>query len=687
MKKHAMTLLMVVLAVALGVWLWLDRDRITSGEQKARVGLVFPIWRRDELREITIHRDDETLVLMRDASEWKMSSPRTERVDAAAVDRLLSTLEFASIARRASDGTSLGLAPPRASGHITMGRLVVKFALGGSSPRPENSSYFRIDDGEPIVVGKELEDALLASSDVYRDRTVVPYVHGELTRLEATFPGGGFVLDRVDERAFVLAGEGLLASRASVDRLWAALAEMRAEAFPSEADVDRLVQEPSLTITMTPKDRSRAPAQIVIGDACPGRPSDVVVLRKTPSRKAACAPKDVAAAFRQAPGALVERHPFTRSTDEIEELRLERLSEVDAGSAAPTVIEIARKGTGFRQREPAARDLSEEESDAANELLARLTKEEAIHVNRESGPFTPIARARIRYGDFTESVEIGAPDANHHATVRRVLDRTELDAPPSLVRLLLPRETTLRAGRILETQSRRARRVSLRCGSEQVLTDQGDGFRMVSPAGFQSDSSIVQLIDAILKGHDVFWVSDGVDGSFGFDRNDCGVTITLDGDEKPHSLTFGDAGEGGVYARVDTRRGVFVAPKALRDLAGQIYVSRGSLRVEASRIESVRVVHAGQPIVGDAQALRDAVASLYADRVVAFGTQGLPEAELKIDVILTDGGAPLYIRCRSAGDEHLCTATGTNATFALKASRFAPFLPQSDGGTGHTKSR
>ena len=61
-----------------------------------------------------------------------------------------------------------------------MGTLEIPFALGGPSPRPAGSSYFRVGAEPPIVVTKELTDALLASADTYRDRTVVPYLATEL---------------------------------------------------------------------------------------------------------------------------------------------------------------------------------------------------------------------------------------------------------------------------------------------------------------------------------------------------------------------------------------------------------------------------------------------------------------------------------------------------------------------------
>lgn len=692
MKRHAATLILVVLAAALGLWLWLDRDHVTSSERKMRENNVFPVWRKEELVELTIAREGgpgaaETIVLEREGTTWRMKSPRAERADAAAVDRLLTTLEFATIARRASEGTSLGLESPRATGSLRMGGLVVTFALGGPSPRPDNSSYFRVGDEAPIVVGKELADALLASSDGYRDRAVVPYLATELARFQVAHPAGGFTLDRIDDRSFKVADAGVLAARSAVDRMWAALAEMRAEAFPKDADVERLTAHPTLTITMTPKDEKRPPAEIVIGDACPGHPADVVVLRKSPTRIAACAPKDVVAALLVGGPTLLEHHPFTLRMDEIEELRLERLGVEDArdaGAGPPPAIEIARKGTGFHQRAPSDRDLSPEEAEAATEIITRIASAEAGGVTRGSGPFTAVARARIHAGDHDQLVEVGVPDAKGHAVLRRVLDDARLDAGPVLVRLLVPRETTLRPHSIVASETRRATRVVLRCGTDQELVDRGEGFRFVAPAGFEADGSIAQLVDAILRGRVDPWISDVDDGTFGFTRDGCHVVLAFEDGNAPITVWFGAEGEGGVYGRVDTRPGVFVAPQALRELAGRIYVNRGSLRAEASRIERVRATFEGRPVVREASALREAVAALFADRVVSLGKTGTAAPDLVIEIALAEGGPTRRIACRPGGSpaERLCTASGIDATFALAVSRLAPFLPPPGGEGG-----
>jgi hypothetical protein len=678
-KKHAATIVLVVLALGLGLWLWLDRDRITEGERKGRENSAFVVWRRDELTKLSIAHDGETIVLERDRpsakgegkeGKWRMTSPRQERADAVAVERLLTTLEFAPVARKvgSSTGVPLGLDAPRAVGHVWMGSLDVAFTLGGPSPTPEGSSYLRVGDASPIVVSKEVTEALLAPSDRYRDRTVVPYLATELSRFEAKHDGGAFTLDRIDDSSLRVAELGVLASRAAVERLWAALAEMRAEAFPNDADIDRLTAHPAVTLRLTPKDTTKPPAELVLGEACPGHPADVVVLRRAPSRAAACAPKDVVATFLQAAPALVEKHPFPLRMDEIEELRLEH-----EGSQP---LELARKGTGFHVRAPADRDLSPGEADATTELLTRISHSEALAVARGGAPFTSVGRAVVRFGDHEQVVELSAPsEQGGRATLRRLLDDARLEIDASVYRRLLPRATSVRPRTLAEDPKRLPTRVLLRCGKEQELVDRGEGFRLVAPAGYETDGPIVQLVEALTKGHIDAWVADADDGSFGFTKDACRVVLGFPDGNAPVTVTFGGEAEGGVYVRAEPRSGVAVAPRAVRDLARSLYVSRGLLRTEAARIENVRVTSEGKPVPAlDPGVAREAIAGLFAQRVLSFDKpEGAPN--LVIEVTVTEGGPRRRISCRSISPaERHCGLDGVSATLLVPEIKLAPLL-------------
>ena len=140
--------------------------------------------------------------------------------------------------------------------------------------------------------------------------------------------------------------------------------------------------------------------------------------------------------------------------------------------------------------------------------------------------------------------------------------------------------------------------------------------------------------------------------------------------------------------RVDPHPEVLVAPRSLRDLAKSVYVSRGSLRTPREHVERVRVMLDGKPVPArDPSALRDAVSSLFAERVVALKKpEGAPD--LVIEVAVTEGGPPMRIGCRSisAAERH-CGLDGLNATFLVAEPRLAPFLPLRDASAAPSAAR
>lgn len=656
MKTHATTILLLLVAVGLGVWLWLDRDKVSEGERKRRETSAFVAWRKDEVSRVEIMHEGETIVLERDAKKdtaWRLESPRKERADQAAVERLLTTMEFASIVRRPSEGSNLGLESPRASGAVTMGGLVMRFALGSPSPRPEGSSYFRLEGENAIVVSKELTDTLLQSVDVYRDRTVVPYLSLDLAAFSVSYADGGFGLARADDRTFKVAELGVVASRDALDKVWSALAEMRAESFPKEADVERLTASPRMTITLRPRD-DRPPATLVVGDECPGHPADVVVLRKEPSapgqptRVAACAPKGAIESLKMKPADLADRHPFSFRADEIEELRLEDFAKPEA------TIEIARKGTGFHQRKPTDRDLTTEEADAANELVSRIASSVAESVTRadpSAPPFESAGKATVTSGAHSEVVEVGkSDDKSEKVTLRRVRDDARLVVGRAVARRLLPRATTL-APRAMLGDERRVTRLLLACGARQEFKDEGNGLRLVDPPGYETDGTVLQIVDALTRGKVEEWVADSDDGSFGLTSDACRVVLSFADGNDPATIRFGAETSNAVYGIVEGKKPyVFLVGKSIRDMAKKWYVNRAALAV--------------------------AVPGLYADDVAKLGTDiGKVELELGPPNNRIRCGA---IRPNDPNKLRPCTVGSVKAVYLVADSRLSVAL---DGGT------
>jgi hypothetical protein len=703
-RKHGISLALAAIAVALGVWIWIDRGSITDTERAARPNDVFPAFRRDQLSRIEIDVAKEKLVLRRDVdrdadADWRIESPTPGPADPEAVDQLIGALEFATYVRKVAPKAAPTFDAPRAHGSIQMGKLAFRFALGGAAPTPEGASYFKVDGTGVFVVSKELGDQLLRGAAAYKSRTIVPYLSLDLASIEVKSKSGDLVVRRTGELTFALAS-GLRASRAGLDKLWSALAEMRADTF-----VDADVKDPAVTITMTPKD-GRPRGVLLVGGPCAGHDADVVVVRTEPTRLSACAPRGILDGLSQTAGDLADKRLFFAHEDEVEELSL-------ASASGDAKIEVARKGSGWHARAPFDRDLTGDEVDAANALASAVLRAEATSVApiAPGEPFTLRAHVRVHGGEMKEDELIDVGEApNHTWIVHRLSDHARLEVTPEVARRLRPSKSALKGRDVIlpPLDPKDVDGLALRCGTSQDLARDPASlkWKLVSPKGYAVDASgALDLVDQVARLRADAWIADADDGSFGFATSGCSVTLTAraDGGVRTVKLTLGRDGENGLYAiAVDSRGGtspVFLEPRIFRDALARILVDRSALGVETGSATSIvlarsgariELSRAGGVLVGpDAglpvgvPAITTALDALRADDVVRLGPpapdEGFAAPSLDVRAELEADGGKRTVHLRFGRDVLrknqamvFARVDGVDATFAVARARVDP---------------
>jgi hypothetical protein len=598
LKRHAGSIVFFVLAPVVGVLIFLDRGTVSDSERKERQHDVFPAYRRGDIDWIELEQGGAKLRIDRrpdtgDAGEthWQMTAPVDERADPAAVDRLIGDLEFAGAIRRVDPAKApdvdKSFVAPRVRGTLSMKPLVYHFALAGAAPVPEGAAYFRVDGEGTFVVSKDFATSLLNTADTYRERVVVPYLSLDLARLTIDGPGGQVGVSRVDDISFKLLASGLRASRDGMDKVWGALAEARAESFPSEADAQGAIGVAPVRVTMNPKDERRPEGVLVLGGPCPGHADDVVLLRSAPTREAACVPRGAKEGLSAPEASLVDHRLFAARADEVAEITLEA---VPAG----VTVELARSGHGWHQRKPRDRDLAADEVDRMNDLVTRLTRGEALTVEKSVAPADdhPRARVRIRRSstEVEEVVEV-LPEAN---IVRRTFDGALLRIPNALARRLVPTEIALRGRSVFgdKVDARGATALETRCdGVHQSLTRAHEEWTMVEPRGYRADTlATADLVGLVKNAQADSWIADKDDGTFGFAESSCSVSLALpaDGSKTTLGLVFGKEAEGGLYyAHASDDAAIFLASRALRDGASLWLVDRGGFRADPREIRDV----------------------------------------------------------------------------------------------------
>lgn len=663
-RKNVAMIVLGTLAVVLGVYAFTDRDKVSDSERNARKENLFPAWRRDQLTKIELEQDGTTIRLERDPDKttFRMTSPREEGTELVAVDRLLSVLEHAHSVRNVSDSAAAGFDAPRMRGSLTMGGLVHKFVLGKTSPTPEGSSYFRLEGQKAVVVSKEVTGELLRKVDEFRSKSLVPYLSVSLSGLEIESAKGKLRIERADSVSFRLPDLGnVRVSRETLDEVWGAIAELRAESFLPDETVDAIAAEAEVRITMIPENKGSGRGELFLGKSC-ANPEQVRFAVRAPKRGAGCVPRGALRGLVRDAASLVDDRPFVARADEIFEMAIEERASKD--TSARTKLEIARKGTGFHMRSPEDRDLTAAETDAASGWLAAILKAEGARYSKVAGPVgDPVARVTVR-------TERGEEEALAYAGgfVKRPNDDKVLAMAPSLWHRFVERSIVTKPLEVM-ADVRDARPVlglATRCGGTdaELVANEGGVFAFRKPTGLVADADLVRGAgEAILRARAASWVSAEDDPSFGIDES-CSMTVRFAGPKSTleRTLLFGREAEGGRLARVKGESAVFVAEDAVVRLASDVFVTRALVRSNPGKFSKMSLQTPStktEIAAGDeTEEARVALEYLVADGVVRVGA---PRPE--------DGLSRPVLVARATFDGEAGVAPAIEATFGAPMGR------------------
>jgi hypothetical protein len=695
---------LVALAVgATGYTYLIDRSAVSDADRAERQHDVFPSFRVGDVRRVEIIRDGADVVLERAADRverWTVSSRlrRGDHAEGGAVDALLRELELAKRVREVPDGEAHGLEEPRVHGSLRVGRIDYEFALGADAPRPDGAAYMRVDGEGAFVIDRALKVQLLRGADDYRDRAMVPYGAGELARIEIATPTNRFALERAGSTFRLQSATGLRADRVAVDRIFAALADARADAFLDDAAADRALATPPWTVRVIPRDVHNGPVDLALGGACPGQGGIVAIARQETSRVSACVPGAVIEGIDTKPDALVDHDLFYAHADEIEELRLEPAPELR--------IDLARRGAGWHERSPTDRDLDSEESDAANDLASDIAQARASEARAGSAGEHVAAHARVSItrtgGGAGEALEIDAAGPDGSALARRIDDGAVLRLSSDVVRRVEARAYVLRSRAVWAAPFDAAAIVAVEttCGAARQRLELRNGrWLLRAPPGFEADAADADaLADALAHTQANRWIAERDDGAFGLEAADaCSVTAQLaPGPEgrgpRTVGVVFGRETEGGIYAKTLDAPGVFIASGTLRALASCPAIDRDQLRVDPRTVTRMTLVRGAAHVtlerhgvhwvradggVGADERLADGALEVAAQEALHPGpparSEGFGRPTLEIEAFTGgDGtspsttdivvGAPTRV---GTTDAYFARVSGINATFAI----------------------
>jgi len=712
-RRHVVTLAIAVVAAMLGAYLYfVDSGRVTSSEADARKRNLFKAFRRADITALLIENNGETVRIARrtDDAGDAMYYLGAELADQTAVDKTLSVLEFATAERRLEEGIdrrATGLDAPKLRVTLSMGVLTFRVAIGGPAPAPSGAAYAEVQGEGVSVVSRDLVTELARPLDTYRGKTIVPYLSSALSELWLDASGdthrfsvgawGGWAAE-------LEGGQKVRVDRDAFDRVLGSLADVRAEAFTTDAEADRALGAASakkLRITMIPREKAQPRAVIDLGGECPGHPEDAVAVRNEPApRKTACVPKGVIDSLVAPLARIVDLHPFSLRPDEMEQITL---------ASGDNKLDLIRAGTGWHMRAPTDASVDNDVGQGFARTLHDLVAEEVVtgKTPEPAPPGAPRATAKISKtgagdgGAGLETVELGV-ESGGFVHARRLIDGAILKLNSDAARTLIPTSFALRSRKVIDEPLGHVARVAIEGTSvRQVLRrSSAGGWTFEEPKSLAVDPGLASdVADALAQLRADRWVADRDDGSFGLQAPR--GTYQLELEAGIIRVETGRATAGGVFARRTDQEGVFVLPKATERVLETWAIDRSYLMFEPSEIRQIRLDRGGGhrltleparaggsdagPSAERFEIARRVLVEARAEGTVHLGEarkdEGLDKPLLTVTIQRASPASPSQVKIAiGRGDAWRETNVfyvrreGVDATFAIAQSKLRPLL-------------
>ncbi len=622
-RKHATAIVLVALtSVAAAVVFLVDSGTITSGEAEARKTSLIPAWRADDITRLELKGADESYALSRPA---KGVSPRPWSLELAdkvlpaeeqAVDRLLSTLEYARFSRQVPEGSvdraAFGLSPPSSTLTLSMGELGFVLKVGATTPAKEGV-YVEVEGRGVFVITPSLASALWMRSSELRSTAFVPYLSTELSGLELSGEGGTRKFERAPWGGgrgsgfrFAAGSEGPVGERVdglALDHVLVAFGKMQAEQFLTEEQAQQ-ASKPRVEIKMVPAQGE--PGLLSVGGACPDKPGFVVVVRSSPSYAAVCVPETVTAPLLKPASDFEDDGMIGASVDEIVELTIQQ---------GDKVLDLARFGEGFKVRKPEERTIP---ADVGNALLKDIVdargKRAPQGTAKPSGEVIAV-RVKSQGGvapgggpiERSEELEIAVGATGGEQVVLRKEDGTMWLLGSGAASALRPSDLLLREQTILELSTLDVEELSIERGADKQRFKRKDaGYELLEPkgAGVRADDGFAgAAVTTLATLEAVRWVAEAPEPAFGLSEPRFKVSAKLSADpnhkDRPKSvvLLLGARSDDGTYAMVDHKKGVFLVKREVETAFDRSLVARDAFNLDTSTADKIELSVGNKKVV------------------------------------------------------------------------------------------
>lgn len=264
--KTKTTVILLIIALALGLFIFLVERKIPTTEEQAKLGKKLFRVESDQISRIELTRDKEKIICQRkpQSDEWEMTAPLQTRADISAIEQVLRELEFAEKKGslkpepdKSLDLTSFGLVTPRLEMSFTIGEenITHQFKIGNET-KLGNAYYLTLEGKDEVyLVDKSFYETLNKSAYDFRYKKVTDLSAGQTNKLQFVSASGGLIeLTKLDINKWQVTKP--ITDRASSDKIrdiLSAIDELSARAFVADNETDLVkygLDLPRLEITV-----------------------------------------------------------------------------------------------------------------------------------------------------------------------------------------------------------------------------------------------------------------------------------------------------------------------------------------------------------------------------------------------------------------------------------------------------
>ena len=373
------TLVLAVVAAALGAWLWMVEAPRMEEQAKADVLLDFDPGRVAKVR--LSYPDGSGIGLAREEGAWKLTSPVVYAAEKGMVENFLTTVKEARIERRigrdeAGDASTYGLdSETGRQGRLELtlddGTVLPAVRVGIATPVGFQAFVSRAGSDEVLVVSLLLHSSVRKTPLELRRKSLFDADAGDAVRVSIAGPGRTIDLARGEDGDWkMLAPLADDADDDAVSAMLASVASIDATGFFDGDSADRAafgLVEDATRFVATRADGSTL--AFALGREAPDPPAGIYFERKADSQVAKV-PDWVATKFAPATDELRGRRFLSCRADEVLSIEWtvgeERFTLSRTAAGAPWSVSPLAEGEGVNQRmaDNVLRALAEAKADA-----------------------------------------------------------------------------------------------------------------------------------------------------------------------------------------------------------------------------------------------------------------------------------------------------------------------------------